>query len=164
MQNEPQIVERPVQGYIGTRAVMPMSAFAREIPAMTDKVSVWLKANGVLPTGQPFLRYHVIDMPERMDVELGIPVERAVSASGDLASNTLPAGRYAISSFKGVENGIPANKALIEWIAKQGEQIDHHTSDQGDVFASRYETFLTDATTEPDQHKWQTEIAIKLRA
>ena len=33
----------------------------------------------------------------------------------------------------------------------------------GELSEAHYETFLTDATAEPDQEKWHTEVAIKLR-
>ena len=48
---------RPAQPYVGTRAVMPMSDFPREIPAMTARVSECLDARGLRPSGAPFLRY-----------------------------------------------------------------------------------------------------------
>lgn len=163
MQSEFKIEQRSKQTYIGTRKIVPMSEFDREIPAMTAKVGDWLRANDVRASGKPFIRYHVIDMPERMDVELGFPVADAPTQSGDLSANTLPAGRYAISTYKGAKNGIPANKSLIEWIEREGDATAHQRLPTGDAFEARYETFLTDSKTEPDPDKWDIEIAIKLR-
>ena len=75
--------ERP---YVGSRTVMAMRDFDREIPAMLATVSRWLEAHQVRPSGQPLLRFHVIDMPERMDVELGIPTDGAPGATGEVQS------------------------------------------------------------------------------
>lgn len=163
MNGNPRIEMRPARPYVGTRTVMPMRDFDREIPAMTATVSGWLDARDVRPSGPPFLRYHVIDMPERMDVELGMPTDLAHDAKGRVASGLLPAGRYAVLEYAGVENGVAANRQLIDWISAQGEQPIAHASQQGQVFQARYETFLTDAGAEPDRHRWIIEVAIQLR-
>lgn len=163
MDDKPRLETRPAQPYAGTRTVMPMRDFDREIPELLATVSRWLDAHHVRPSGQPFLRFHVIDMPERMDVELGMPTERECTASGQVEGRLLPAGRYAVMAYTGVENGVSATTQLIDWIAAQGEQPDAHASENGEVFESRYETFLTDTTAEPDQHRWMFEVAIRLR-
>jgi hypothetical protein len=35
--------------------------------------------------------------------------------------------------------------------------------ENGDAFAARVEFYLTDPADEPDQEKWETEVAIRLR-
>lgn len=163
MQRPPLIENRPARLYVGTGAVIPMSSFEREIPAMIATISAWLNGHGLPPTGKPFLRYRVIDMPERMDVELGMPVNHAPDANGAVRSDVLPAGRYAVTAYRGVKNAMSANRALIEWIADQGEQMDHHASERGEVFAARYETFLFDPSAGASEEEAETEIAIRLR-
>lgn len=164
MNNAPRIEVRPEQPYAGTRKVMAMRDFDREIPAMRTIVARWLDAHGVRPSGQPFLRFHAIDMPERMDVEVGMPTEHADDASGEVESGLLPAGRYAVVVYTGVENAVPANTRLLDWIAAQGEQALAHASERGEVFEARYETFLTDAEAEADPHRWLFEVAIQVRS
>ncbi|MDG2517161.1 GyrI-like domain-containing protein [Lysobacter soli] len=161
--DEPTIERRPEQPYAGTRAVMSMNDFPDEIPAMTAKVLEWIDARGIRASGRPFLRYHVVDMPDRMDVELGIPIADTVLAEGSVAANVLPGGRYAVLTYLGVGNGVAANKKLIAWLTEHDEAAASHRSETGEAFEARYETFLTEARLEPDQDKWQTEIAIKLR-
>lgn len=163
MDNRNRIEMRPAQCYVGTRTVMAMRDFERGIPAMTATVSQWLETHRVRPSGQPFLRYHTIDMPERMDVELGIPTGEKHDASGQVQGGVLPAGRYAVTVYTGVDNGVAANRQLIDWITAQGEQPIAHASDKGTAFQSRYETFLTDAEAEPDPQQWMIEVAIGLR-
>lgn len=159
----PQIETRPGQAYAGKRAVMAMRDFETRVPRLTAEVMQWLDQQGITPTGKPFLRFHVIDMPERLEVELGIPVSHIERSGAGIGHGVLPAGRYATSTYTGIANGLQANQRLIAWITGQGEEMHAHASAHGDVFESRYETTLTDVQVEPDQDRWQTEIAIKLR-
>jgi len=163
MSESPRIEMRPEQPYVGARTVIAMRDFGRVIPALAATVSRWLDEHHVHASGQSFLRYHVIDMPERMDVELGIPTDGTHAATGAVASQLLPAGRYAVLAYMGVENGVPATRALLDWIAAQGEQPIADASEQGEVFGARYETFLIDDRTEPDRHRWMIELAIQVR-
>lgn len=163
MKAEPRIEHRPEQRYLGTRAVMPMSDFDRQIPAMTTQVAAQLAAKGLQATGKPFLRYHVIDMPQRMDVELGIPVDDVPHVDRGVDISILPAGLYAVLAYTGAKNGVAANKKLLDWIAAQGEAAARHDSELGEVFDARHETFLVDGSVEPEPEKWQFEVAIKLR-
>jgi effector-binding domain-containing protein len=162
MDREPKIESRPLQPYVGKRTVMPMSEFQQIIPVLMDEVSKLLDTNQVAPTGNSFIRYHVIDMPDRIDVEVAFPVDQRSDKSASEPPSTLPAGRYAILTFTDVKNGIPANARLVQWIADQGEAMDSHETSDGDAFAGRIETLMTDPQKEPDQSKWQTQVAIKL--
>ena len=163
MQLSPTIETRPEQSYAGIRKVMPMADFAREIPALMVRVSQWVAAKGLRPAGKPIPRFHVIDMPKRLDVEVGIPTETAPAADGEIMPNVLPAGRYAVTRFQGVKNAISANGGLLNWMAACGEQAASQDSPAGQAFDARYETYLTDAQSQPDPDAWQIEVAILLR-
>jgi len=82
--------------------------------------------------------------------------------TGQVASRLLPAGRYAVTVYTGVDNGVPATRQFLDWIAAQGEQPIAHASEQGEVFQARYETFLLDDRTEPDRQRWMIEVAIQV--
>lgn len=75
----------------------------------------------------------------------------------------LPSGEYAVHIYRGLRNGVEANKALMAWVTAQHREIAQHESKEGDTFESRYETTLTDTRTNPDQEAWETEIAMKLQ-
>ena len=79
-----------------------------------------------------------------------------------MVPGVIPAGRYASLIYTGIMNGIPANKALLDWGAEQGLVWDTYVSDHGDGFGARYESYLTDPADEPDMAKWETEVAIRL--
>ena len=161
MITEPKVEERAEQRYVGIRTQVPMSEFKNIIPQFLGELFGWLEQQGVAPAGAPFMRYHVINMPGNMDVELGVPVASAVQGDGRIAAGVIPAGRYASLVYSGL-NGIPGNKALIEWAAKNDIKWDRWDDKNGDAFRSRVEYFLTDPDEEPDKNKWETEVAIKV--
>lgn len=163
MADGPRIEHRSERAYAGMRQVMPMSDFDRQIPVLTDEVAAWIADQKLKPAGPSFLRYHVIDMPQRMDVELGIPVDNAPTAGGSIKNSILPSGWYAILTCKGVKESLAANKKLLDWIVEQSEVTDSQPSADGEMFRARCETFLTDANEEPDRDQWAVEVAIKLR-
>lgn len=162
MIGEPKIEERPEQPYVGIRTQTPVPGLKDVIPQLLDELFAWLAQRGIAPAGPPFNRFHVINMEELMDVELGIPVATAVAGDGRVSPGILPAGRYAALIYTGVMNGIEGNKALIEWAAQERLAWDRWDVANGDAFAARYESFLTDPAEEPDPAKWETEVAIKV--
>jgi effector-binding domain-containing protein len=123
----------------------------------------WLEKQGLKPAGAPFIRYHVIDMSTKLDVEMGWPVATAVSGNGRVAAGVIPAGRYATLLYTGPYDGLmEANRVLIEWAKEKGIVWDRWDDPQGDAFRSRIEHYFTDPAAEPDPQKWETEVAIKL--
>jgi hypothetical protein len=104
----------------------------------------------------------VINMEGNMDFELGVPVAGALSGDGRVTPGVIPAGRYAALVYTGVNNGIKGNKALLEWAAANGIAWDRWDDANGDAFRSRVEYFLTSPDEEPNQAKWETEVAIKV--
>lgn len=159
---EPSFKTREPQPYVGKRVVMAMSEFEARVPVLMREVAEWMRNHGLEPTGPSFLRYLVIDMPERIDVEVAFPLDQVPEIDGPVLRGTLPGGRYGTLTFTGVEKGIPANKRLIEWIDEQGEEMDSKKTDDGEAFTGRIETLLTDPAEEPDQAKWETAVAIKI--
>jgi effector-binding domain-containing protein len=169
MFSEPKIEQRSEQPYFGIRTQVPMKEMKKAIPKCLEEVFAWLGMQGIAPAGAPFIRYHVINMADKMDIEIGVPVANILPETGlqndppmNIKAGTLPAGQYAALIYTGVKNGIKANAALLEWGAKQGLMWDRWDVENGDAFRSRYETFITDPKDEPDSAKWKTEVAIRL--
>jgi effector-binding domain-containing protein len=160
---EPKIDERQEVAYMGIRTQARLEELGSGlIPRLHGEVMDYLQQQGVEPNGPPFMRFHVINMADKMDIELGWPIAKALPGNGHVTAGVLPAGRYASLIYTGVTNGIPANQALMEWAAEQGLVWDTYESDHGDGFGSRYESDLTDPADEPDMSKWETEVAIRL--
>ncbi len=160
--SEPKIEQRNEKNYVGIRTQVPLRKMSKAIPQLLADVFTWLGNHGIAQTGDPFIRYHVINMTEMMDIELCVPVARPVTGDERVKPGALPGGQYAALDYTGVRNGIKANAALLDWGARQGLVWDRWDVEAGDAFRSRYETFLTDPKDEPDKAKWETEVAIRL--
>lgn len=158
MHTEPKLEDRSEQPYVGIRTLTPVKDLSEVIPQLIDCASAWLGTQGIASVGVPFIRYYMLG--DEFDIEIGFPVAAGVSGDDSVVANVLPAGRYATLVYTGVENGYPANKALVEWAEKNAITWDHWDVEKGDAFRSRYETFLSD--DDPDMGKWETEVAIKL--
>lgn len=160
---QPELQDRSEQPYAGIRTRVSAEEMGSGIiPRLIDEVFTWLQAQQIAPAGPPFMRYYVIDMAARMDIEIGWPVAAPVASEGRVAAGVLPAGRYASLVYTGVQNGVAGNKALIDWAAENGIHWDRWDDPNGDAFRARVETFLTGPDDDPDPGNWDTEVAIKL--
>ena len=159
---EPKLEDRKEQRYMGIRMQVPMRKLKDIIPQSIDEMFSWLGKQGVELAGPPFIRYHVINMAGKMDVEVGVPVKGALSGDERISAGVLPAGRYASLIYSGVKNGIEGNKALLDWATEQGIVWDRWDDKNGDAFGSRVEFFLTGPDEDPDPANWETEVAIRL--
>ena len=160
----PKIDERPEQPYVGIRVRAAIHELSQVIPNTHDEIGAWMREHGIERAGAPFVRYHVINMAEGLDIEMGWPTAQPVQVTGSdrIKAGTLPAGRYASLIYTGVMNGMEGNGVLINWAEEKGLKWDRWDDPNGDAFASRYELEITDPDEEPDMSKWETEVAIKL--
>ena len=117
---------------------------------------------GVEADGAAFMRYYVINMPGKLDIEIGVPVAAPVTGDDRVKAGVLPAGRYASLVYTDVTKGMEGNGVLIGWAEKNGIQWDRWDDPNGDAFRSRYEIFIDGPEEDPDPTNWRTEVAIKL--
>jgi effector-binding domain-containing protein len=159
---EPKIEDRAEQHYMGIRVITPMSGLSQVIPQSLHEIFGWLGQRGIAPSYAPFVRYHVINMPSDLHIEMGVPVVTPQSGDERVKPGIIPAGQYAGLTYTGVANGIAGNAALLDWGEKQGLKWDTFDSPDGDGFVSRVEYAVTDPAVEPDMSKWETLVIIKL--
>jgi effector-binding domain-containing protein len=162
MITEPQVEDRPEQPYVAMRTQATMQELDIVIPQRLGEVFAWLAQQGIAPSGAPFARYLVINMMALLDIEVGVPVATALSGDDRISTGVLPAGRYASLVYTGIDSGIEANAALLNWGAEKGLVWDTWKTEQGNAFGARLESFLTNPDEEPDRAKWKTEVAIRL--
>jgi effector-binding domain-containing protein len=163
MSTAPMLEDRADQAYVGIRTQAAMRDLPTLIPQLHREVYDWLEQRGLSPAGAPFIRYHVINMETKLDIELGVPVATAVGGDDRVKGGVLPAGRYAALTYTGDYAGLmAANAQLLDWGATQGLAWDQWETAEGDAFGARFETYITDPGNEPDPAKWQTEVAIRL--
>lgn len=162
MRYEPHLDERAGQNYAGIRARVPIRKMKKVIPPALNELFGWLASRGIEPAGAPFVRFLLINMEALMEIEMCVPTTAPITGEGHINTGWLPAGRYAALTYRGVSNGFEANGALLNWGAQQGLTWDVRNLPEGDAFGGRFETYLTDPDDEPDQKKWQVEVAIRL--
>lgn len=160
---EPKIEQREAQPYAGIRTQVSAGELdSGIIPQLHDEVMTWLKDRGIDPVGAPFMRYYVINMDGKLDIEMGWPIAERAEGDSRVNVDVIPAGRYASLVYTDINKGIEGNRMLIEWAKSNGFKWDRWDDPNGDAFRSRIEIFITDPDDEPDMAKWETEVAIKL--
>lgn len=162
MIGEPKIDERAAQPYVGIRVQVPHQELPNVIPQLIGETAGWLGGKGIEPAGAPIIRYHVINMDTKLDIEIGFPVANAVAGDERVNAGVIPAGRYASLVYTGVQNGLAGNRALIEWAKEQGLEWDRWDAETGDAFRSRIEFLFDGPDDDPDPSNWDNEVAIKL--
>src|SRR6266571_1778824 len=92
----PTLEDRKDVHYMGVRTQVTMQELGTGvIPRLHSEVIAWLAKQGVSPAGAPFIRYWVINMADKLDIELGWPVASSLAGEGRIQAGVLPAGRYA---------------------------------------------------------------------
>jgi effector-binding domain-containing protein len=164
MTNEPQILTRAEQPYVGIPATVTMSSMVQAIDSAYPQIFAWLAERGIAPSGPPFIRYLVIDMEADLEIELGVPVQASVEGDEHVRAGVLPGGRYISLLHVGpYDQLIAANAALQEWAERQGATFDSWNTSRGSEWRSRYESYITDPSAEPDPSKWEVEVAYLTR-
>ncbi|MGW2092020.1 GyrI-like domain-containing protein [Promicromonospora sukumoe] len=159
-----RVETRPEIPTAGITENVTMTQFAK-IADRIPEVAGWIVEHGSHPVGAPYFRYHVIDMEAELVVEAGFPVpdDAALASTGDVTVSTIPAGRYVTTVHRGhPDELIDVTGELLRWAADQGLTFDRHDSETGDVWAGRFEFYLTDPAEQPDMSQWEVELAFKL--
>ena len=157
----PAVVKRRATPYvaIAREAVIPFGAV---ISKTVPKVEKWLDKNGV-EHGPAIFRYNRIKMPD-LGMEFGFLLPKAHTGEGEIVAGTLPAGRYATTTFWGhYRHLMNVTATLIGWAKECGHDFDMTKGRDGEHFVSRFELYENGPQDEPDTDKWETSIFIKLR-
>lgn len=160
----PSLEQRAAQPFVAIASKVPMSALPTVIPQSIGAVAAWLAERNIPSAGAPFIRYVVIDMADKMQIEIGFPVREPIAGDGQVVAGVFPAGTYGVLVYTGdYAQLMAANATLLDWGVAEGLNWDMATTPEGDAFAARYETYFNGPDTEPDPAKWKTEVAIKIR-
>jgi len=159
--SDPTISTFDEQPCIGIRTTTQFRGMSKVVELQMKELRKWVNAQGIAEEGPYFLRYHVIDMAGMMDIEVGFITAKPMSGDGRVMPGALPAGRYAHVTYS--RFALQGHRTLVEWIKEQGLPADRWESEAGDVFACRYEVYLTDYRVEPRKKDWQIRLAIRLK-
>jgi effector-binding domain-containing protein len=160
MIGQPALIVREQRLSMGIRTIAPFRGLFAERDVLLKELRSWVQQHTIADEGPYFLRYHVIDMNDQMDIEVGYMVSQHLAGDGRVMPSVLPAGRYASLIY--TRYGLRANKVLLSWAQDHGIRWDRWDDPAGDAFCCRYEAYLTDYRIEPRKSEWQVELAIKL--
>jgi effector-binding domain-containing protein len=159
---EPSVEYRPARPYLGLAGVVTLETIGtveRRIPELLAH----LAAEGVAPAGPPFVRYRVIDMFRRLEIEAGVPVDVDVRVEGEMFGDVVPAGRYVTYTHRGgPETHIGVIGAIFAWAAERNLVWDVEPVDEGDAWGGRLAFTLSEASASPDGDDLVTEFAFRL--
>jgi effector-binding domain-containing protein len=144
---EPRVEQRTEQPYVAIRRRVTMDGIAEAVDSAFPALFGWLAERGVAPAGPPFIRY--LSVGSELEIDLGVPVERAATGDERVSAQALPAGRWIVALHVGHFDGLrDAHGALQDWARRQGIEWDEFT-----------EHYLTNPREEPDSSRWETELA-----
>jgi effector-binding domain-containing protein len=148
MIDTPQIAQSAQQRTAAIHVTIARSEIQQVFRPAVSELTAALGEQGIGATGPLFAHY--LKMPgEEFDLEVGLPVDKAVKASGRVYASELPAMKVARTIYRGPMEGLGAAWGeLRSWIAANG-----HT---GQPFA--WEHYLVGPDKDPDPSKWQTEL------
>jgi len=159
----PKLVEREAQPYVAMRRMVKLP-FNDVVDATLPKLWRWIGDHHVEPAGPPFIKYNVIDMASKLEIEFGAPTATVLPADAEVVTGTLPAGRYATLTYHGPYNDLmEVNAVLIGWANLHQYAFDMQPTPKGDRFACRLEIYPNDPREVPDPRDWETVLAFKLR-
>jgi effector-binding domain-containing protein len=161
----PRIETRDERPTVGISISVPFSEWGRAV-ALIGEVQAWLDARGVGDYGPPYFRYLAGEgLDDTFDLEIGWLVAEPVEGDERVVAGAVPAGRYAVLEHYGHPDSLFGSvMALDSWVTAQGLQLATHAGERRPHWTGRYEFYLTDPETQPDQSQWVTELASLLAA
>ena len=163
MMTEPRIVERTAQPYVALRRTVGIP-FGDVVDQTLPRLWRWLESHAIEPAGPPFFKYDLIKMPDRLEIQFGVPLAAVPAIDREIVTGVLPAGRYATLTYHGPYNQLTAaNGALIDWVRQNALELDAESTPEGERFACRFESYTNDPREVQNPADWETVLYYKLR-
>jgi hypothetical protein len=89
--NTVELVMLDSQPILSVRETVQVAKLGEAQGEMLGVLTRYLRQQGVLPAGPPFVRYHSFGASES-NLELGVPVAEPLAGEGRVVSGTLPGG------------------------------------------------------------------------
>jgi uncharacterized protein YndB with AHSA1/START domain/effector-binding domain-containing protein len=144
----PQIVRTTPIRVAKVHVTIPRAQIREVMGPGLAEVRAALAAQGIEAAG-PWLTHHLRMPPGEFDLEICVPVARAVTPVGRVTTGEIPAATVARTIYRGGYEGLSGGwERLHAWIVAQGRKHG----------PSLWEVYLTDPSTSPDPAKWRTEL------
>jgi len=164
MFDSPKLEDRSARSYVAIPVTVALADEPATIPVLLDELRRWMEERHIEPGGPPFVRYLVINMPARLEIEVALPFSGDLQGDHRVIRGELPAGSYATMVHTGpVESLVDANASLQKWAEERGITGETRETGNGTAWTARVETYLTNPKSEPDSRKHRTEIAYLVR-
>ncbi len=82
MIGQPALITREQRLSMGIRTIAPFRGLFAERDVLLKELRSWVQQHGITEEGPYFLRYHVIDMNDQMDIEVGYMVSQHLAGDG----------------------------------------------------------------------------------
>jgi effector-binding domain-containing protein len=162
MLSAPKLEQRSEQQYAAIRARPTMRTIGPTAGPLLGELFGWLVGREIPPAGPPFFRYLVIDMEGELRLDVGVPVENAISPDGRVIGGSLPAGEYATALYTGHYDGLAdATAELLAWADRNEVVWDREQTPEGEAWGARVEHYLTNPDEEPDPARFETLLAFR---
>jgi effector-binding domain-containing protein len=147
-----EIQSRKAQPTVCRQIVTPAADLPKVLGESYGMIMRYLGAQGVQPTGAPYVAYFNMDM-QALNIEVGFPVSKPIPPYEQVESGEIPAGEYANTLHAGSYQELKAAyHALTEFVTNQNHEP------TGVV----YEIYLNDPSITPeDQLKTQILFMLK---
>lgn len=160
MITQPQFEQRNEQPYVALRTIVSMQEIGTKVPPLIPRVYSWLGEKGAQPAGALFFRYLRME-DGQLDLEIGVPVQRALDGDGEIGSATFPAGKYAVTRYRGPYDGLPkAWNAFEQWREEAGVHEMGQVTPDGAVRGARAEHYVVGPDDVQDPQQWETELVL----
>lgn len=120
MEYEYELNETQAQPVLSMRIITSTHNLIPDLKENFIKILDYLNKLGKKPTGSPYAAYYNWEK-DRLDVELGFPVDEVVAGNDNIVANQIPAGKKASTYYKGrLQKIAPAYKGLTNFIKEKG--------------------------------------------
>jgi len=120
MSYEFQLSEVKAQPVLSIRTTTSVGSLPQEIGKAYGEIMRYLQELGEAPADAPYVAYYNMDM-ENLDVEMGFPVAKKLSAKNSIQYNEIPAGKQVSCMYKGSYKDLAGPyDAMNQWMTEKG--------------------------------------------
>ncbi len=148
MIDAPQLTRSEARQTAVIHLEIPREEIQQAMGPAIQEVMATLAAQGIQPSG-PLFSYHRRMDPKGFDLDVGVPVVKAVRPAGRVVPGRLPACTVARTIYQGGYEGLGAAWGEFgEWVEASGYEAG----------PDLWECYLAGPETGPDASNWRTEL------
>jgi effector-binding domain-containing protein len=149
MIEQPSIARREAQQFAAIATAVTMEEFD-VVEGLHSEVYAWLARHGATPSGPSFVRILTSDMEAKLDIEVGVMVDGAITGDDRVVVGSIPSGWYVTLFYKAKDDSdhFQANVEIQAWAASQGLEWQFDRSGDVEVWGGRFDFFHEDPSSD----------------